>query len=151
MILPYFTTNDMTPMEVQDVGRKQLAMLYPLVSIRLLLLHSRPTQLTKRIAHPPFPGGLQYKRTGGCSSEILKKQPLTSTKILFSGRALKCFTPEITNSTTTHYLMSQFFGAKSLNHSFKSSSFLMEHRPPPDPIMSSAFPFLPRQLPLFQL
>jgi len=30
MILPYFTTNDMTPKQVQDVGREQLDKLYPL-------------------------------------------------------------------------------------------------------------------------
>ena len=43
MILPYFTTNDMTPIQVQDLGREQLAKLYPLVSTRLLLLHTRLT------------------------------------------------------------------------------------------------------------
>ena len=33
MILPYFTTNDMTPMDVHNLGKEQLAMLYPLVSV----------------------------------------------------------------------------------------------------------------------
>ena len=42
MILPYFTTNDMTPIQVQDVGKEQLAKLYPLVSTMLLSLKSRP-------------------------------------------------------------------------------------------------------------
>ena len=32
MILPYFTTNDMSPMDVHNLGKKQLAILYPLVS-----------------------------------------------------------------------------------------------------------------------
>ena len=31
MILPYFTTNDMTPMDVHRLGWEQLKMLYPLV------------------------------------------------------------------------------------------------------------------------
>ncbi|KAL9986429.1 hypothetical protein ACROYT_G000576 [Oculina patagonica] len=30
MILPYFTTNDMTPMQVQNLGKEQLSLLYPL-------------------------------------------------------------------------------------------------------------------------
>ena len=32
MILPYFTTNDMTPLEVHQLGKEQLKQLYPLVS-----------------------------------------------------------------------------------------------------------------------
>ena len=32
MILPYFTTNDMTPFEVHQLGKEQLKQLYPLVS-----------------------------------------------------------------------------------------------------------------------
>ena len=33
MILPYFTTNDMTPMDVHRLGWEQLKMLYPLVCV----------------------------------------------------------------------------------------------------------------------
>ena len=32
MILPYFTTNEMTPLEVHQLGKDQLKALYPLVS-----------------------------------------------------------------------------------------------------------------------
>ena len=32
MILPYFTTNEMTPMDVHTLGKEQLKMLYPQVS-----------------------------------------------------------------------------------------------------------------------
>ena len=31
MILPYFTTNEMKPMDVHELGKKQLEMLYPQV------------------------------------------------------------------------------------------------------------------------
>jgi len=41
MILPYFTTNEMTPMDVHELGWKQLAMLYPQVSTTLLLFLGR--------------------------------------------------------------------------------------------------------------
>ena len=37
MILQYFTTNDMTPMDVHNLGKEQLKILYPLVSTILLL------------------------------------------------------------------------------------------------------------------
>lgn len=30
-IMSYFTTNDMTPMEVHELGKRQLAILYPMV------------------------------------------------------------------------------------------------------------------------
>lgn len=33
MILPYFTTNEMTPLEVHQLGKEQLKKLYPLVSV----------------------------------------------------------------------------------------------------------------------
>lgn len=42
MILPYFTTNDMTPMDVHKLGEEQLAMLYPQVGTALLLFLGRP-------------------------------------------------------------------------------------------------------------
>lgn len=32
MILPYFTTNEMTPTDVHNLGKEQLDKLYPLVS-----------------------------------------------------------------------------------------------------------------------
>ena len=32
MILPYFTTNEMTPVDVHTLGKEQLEMLYPQVS-----------------------------------------------------------------------------------------------------------------------
>ena len=37
MIMSYFTTNKMTPMEVHDLGKQQLEILYPMVSCFLLL------------------------------------------------------------------------------------------------------------------
>jgi len=38
MILPYFTTNEMTPDDVYKLGNKQLKILYPVVSTTLFLL-----------------------------------------------------------------------------------------------------------------
>ena len=65
MILPYFTTNDMTPEQVQNVGREQLAMLYPLVGTMLLLFLSRPPLTRKRMAHPRVGGGCPHKKDRG--------------------------------------------------------------------------------------
>lgn len=32
LIMPYFTTNNMTPADVHELGKKQLSKLYPMVS-----------------------------------------------------------------------------------------------------------------------
>ena len=54
LIMPYFTTNDMTPGEVHNLGKTQLKKLYPMVSqkltcITLLVLIQYPVQLLRSL------------------------------------------------------------------------------------------------------
>ena len=39
-IMSYFTTNAMTPMDVHELGKKQLSILYPMVSLITFVFHS---------------------------------------------------------------------------------------------------------------
>ena len=79
-------------------------------------------RIGNKVSITPPPGGGLHTQMRGCPSEILKRTPVSDTKILFCGRVLKYFLPpKETNSKTIHYLLSYFCSAQHLKRYHESS------------------------------